>query len=95
MAATPWRTLKAADAEREYLVVLTYLPLRHLLRLPEFLWHLLRVKRQLAGVQGLGTGTRRVYEAVRGLVPPLLVDRSLGADVERLAGALGTVAAVP
>jgi hypothetical protein len=53
VTATPWRTLKAADAEREYLVVLTYLPLRHLLRLPAFLRHLLKVKRQLAGVQGL------------------------------------------
>jgi len=29
---------------------------------------------------------------VRELVPPLLEDRPLGADVERLAGALGRVA---
>jgi histidine ammonia-lyase len=49
----------------------------------------------IVGAQGLGTGTRRIHETVRGLVPPLLADRSLGADVERLAGALGTVAAVP
>lgn len=49
----------------------------------------------LIGGQGIGAGTRRVYETVRGLVPPLLADRSLGPDVERLAAALGTVAAVP
>jgi histidine ammonia-lyase len=49
----------------------------------------------LVGGQGIGAGTRRVYETVRGLVPPLLADRSLGPDVERLAAALGTVAAVP
>ena len=34
----------------------------------------------------------RRRDRVRELVPPLLEDRPLGADVERLAGALGRVA---
>ena len=46
----------------------------------------------LVGSDGLGTGTRAVHGRVRGLVTPLLEDRPLGEDVERLAGALGTVA---
>jgi histidine ammonia-lyase len=49
----------------------------------------------LTGTAELGTGTRRVYELVRGLVPPLVEDRSLAPDVERVTGALGAVAAVP
>jgi histidine ammonia-lyase len=48
----------------------------------------------LSGVEGLGTGTRAAYAAVRALVPPLLEDRPLGADVERLAGALQTIGRV-
>jgi histidine ammonia-lyase len=47
----------------------------------------------LTGDGGLGQGTRAVHAAVRQLVPPLLEDRPLGADVERLAAALGTIAA--
>jgi histidine ammonia-lyase len=47
----------------------------------------------LVGTDGLGEGTRAVHGRVRGLVTPLLEDRPLGEDVERLAGALGTVAA--
>lgn len=47
----------------------------------------------LLGTAGLGAGTRAVHAAVRALVPPLLEDRGLGPDVERLAAALGTIAA--
>src|SRR5439155_74008 len=46
----------------------------------------------LVGAEDLGAGTSAVYGRVRELVPPLLEDRPLGADVERLAGALGRVA---
>src|SRR3989449_11111941 len=46
----------------------------------------------LVGAQGLGAGTRPVYDRVRELGPPLLDDRPLGADVERRAEALGCVA---
>jgi histidine ammonia-lyase len=47
----------------------------------------------LTGDDGLADGTRAVLGAVRALVPPLVADRSLGGDVERLAAALDTVAA--
>jgi len=47
---------------------------------------------EVAGVARLGAGTARVHAAVRALVPPLLEDRPLGPDVERLAAALGTIA---
>ena len=46
----------------------------------------------LVGAEELGAGTRAVHGRVRELVPPLLEDRPLGADVERLTGALGRVA---
>jgi len=46
----------------------------------------------LVGVEGLGAGTRGVYARVREIVPPLLEDRPLGADVERLVEALGRLA---
>jgi len=46
----------------------------------------------LTGLDGLGTGTRAAYAAVRGIVPPLLEDRALGDDVERLAAALDEIA---
>jgi histidine ammonia-lyase len=48
---------------------------------------------ELAGTEALGAGTRTVHERVRALVAPLVADRPLGADVERLAGALGEIGA--
>ena len=45
----------------------------------------------LAGTDGLGTGTRGVHARIRKLVEPLGADRPLGADVERLAAALGEI----
>ena len=42
----------------------------------------------LVGIDGMGAGTRAVHEAVRHVVPPLLDDRPLGDDVERLVAAL-------
>ena len=47
----------------------------------------------LRGTDGLGTGTRAAYAAVRAIVAPLLEDRPLGDDVERLAAALDTLSA--
>ncbi|MFN8544693.1 MAG: aromatic amino acid ammonia-lyase [Candidatus Binatia bacterium] len=47
----------------------------------------------LVGVDGLADGTRAVCAAVRSRVAPLLEDRPLGADVERLAAGLDRVAA--
>jgi histidine ammonia-lyase len=48
----------------------------------------------LVGLDELAPATREVHAAVRELVPPLLEDRTLGADVERLAGALDRFAAI-
>src|SRR5262249_21628153 len=48
----------------------------------------------LGGGEGMARGTRAVHAAVRSVVPPLLEDRPLGADVERLADALGVIAAI-
>jgi histidine ammonia-lyase len=45
----------------------------------------------LAGTDGLAPGTRAVHGRIRGLVEPLVADRPLGADVERLAAALGEI----
>jgi histidine ammonia-lyase len=47
----------------------------------------------LTGTEGFAAGTRAIHAAVRALVEPLLDDRPLGADVERLASALERVAA--
>jgi histidine ammonia-lyase len=47
----------------------------------------------LVGGEGLGAGSRAVHAAVRAVAPPLVADRPLGADVERLAAALDRVAA--
>jgi histidine ammonia-lyase len=47
----------------------------------------------LVGTAALGAGTRAVHAAVRALVAPLREDRSLGEDVERVAGAFDDLAA--
>ncbi len=47
----------------------------------------------LTGTHGLGAGTETVHAAVRRVVPPLLEDRPLGDDVERLGAVLDTLAA--
>lgn len=46
----------------------------------------------LVGTDGMGARTRAAYAAVRAVVPPLLDDRPLGDDVERLVAALDGVA---
>jgi len=46
----------------------------------------------LVGAEDLGAATRAVYTRVREIVPPLLEDRPLGTDVERLAEVLASVA---
>jgi histidine ammonia-lyase len=48
----------------------------------------------VAAGEALGAGCERVREAVRSLVAPLLEDRPLGADVERLAARLDRIAVV-
>ncbi len=48
----------------------------------------------LVGVGGLGHGTRAVHACVRELVAPITTDRPMGEDVERMAAALETIAAL-
>ena len=47
----------------------------------------------LAQVERLGTGTSAIHSVVRGLVEPMLTDRPLGGDVERVATHLDEVSA--
>jgi histidine ammonia-lyase len=47
----------------------------------------------LVGTEGLAAGTRAIHAAVRAMVEPLLDDRPLGDDVERLASAPERIAA--
>jgi histidine ammonia-lyase len=46
----------------------------------------------LVGVESLGAGTRALQRTIRSLVAPLVEDRGLGPDVERLAAALARFA---
>jgi histidine ammonia-lyase len=48
----------------------------------------------LVGTAGFAAGTRAVHACVREVVPPLLEDRALGEDVERLVAALPAIAAL-
>ena len=48
----------------------------------------------ITGLAELAPATREVYTAIRELVPPLLEDRPLGADVERLAANLDRFARI-
>jgi len=38
----------------------------------------------LRGAKGLGGGTRRVFQAIRRKVPPLIEDRSSHDDIEKI-----------
>src|SRR5215831_13298373 len=49
----PWRSFRVPDPGREYLALLTYLPLKRLRALPRFLWYTAKVQRQLSNARGL------------------------------------------
>ena len=49
----------------------------------------------IVGGEELGAGTRQAHATIRAVVPPLLADRPLGADVERLVASLGRLAELP
>lgn len=50
----PWKALGEPQPEREYLVLLTFLPVRRLTKLPRFLSYVRKIQRQLdAGPDGL------------------------------------------
>ncbi len=53
MPATPWKALRQPEPDHEYLVMLTYLPLGRLSRLPRFGRWVRRIQRQLDRTEGL------------------------------------------
>ena len=53
MASTPWRSCRAAEPQREYLVLLSFLPLKRRRRIPSLLLSAIRITRQLQGSAGL------------------------------------------
>jgi hypothetical protein len=48
-----WKSLKIADDEQEYLVLLSYLPLKKVWMIPKFLWNTSKIERQLTESKGL------------------------------------------
>ena len=53
MPSSPWKWCRQASPEREYLVLLSVLPLKRFSRIPWFLLHTLRIAGQLAAAGGL------------------------------------------
>lgn len=53
MTPNSWKMIEAADEHREYLVLLSYLPLKRYLKLPAFLRYTLQIERQLKTANGL------------------------------------------
>ena len=53
MKPQKWKSHAAAEREREYLALLTYLPLNKFRALPKFLKYTSQIERQLAGSKGL------------------------------------------
>ena len=49
---TPWKALAPLDRDREYLALLSYLPLRAFSKIPRFLRFTLQIQRQLRGSPG-------------------------------------------
>jgi hypothetical protein len=48
----PWKALAPADRNREYLALLSYLPLRSYRKIPRFLQFTLQISRQLGATPG-------------------------------------------
>jgi heme-degrading monooxygenase HmoA len=53
MPAMPWKSFGEADPEREYLCLLTYLPLTRVSKLPAFLKYVRAVQGQLEETEGV------------------------------------------
>jgi hypothetical protein len=53
MLPLPWKTLVAPESDREYLALLSFLPLKHYRMIPRFLWLTLETQRQLQKSAGL------------------------------------------
>ena len=53
MPAAPWRSFRKPEPERDYLALLSFLPLKAFWRMPAFLLGAAGVMKQLAAAQGL------------------------------------------
>ena len=53
MPATPWKSLRSAEAGREYVALLSYLPLRSFWAMPKFIRLALGIQGQLRTAPGL------------------------------------------
>jgi len=51
--ALPWKRLAETDPDREYVVVATYIPVRHVVKLPEFWSNVRKIVKQLNSSDGL------------------------------------------
>jgi heme-degrading monooxygenase HmoA len=49
----PWRSFNAADPERNYVILLSYLPLKSVWQIPQFLIQTTRIMGQLRSSRGL------------------------------------------
>jgi len=53
MPESPWRTLGATEPNGEYVVLLSYLPLKSYWRIPVFFFYTAQVVQQLASAEGM------------------------------------------
>ena len=53
MPASPWRTFGSPEPEREYVALLSYLPLKSYWRIPHFFLYTAQVVKQLASAEGM------------------------------------------
>ena len=53
MPASPWRTFGSPEPEREYVALLSYLPLKSYRRIPIFFFYTAQVTKQLASAEGV------------------------------------------
>jgi hypothetical protein len=53
MPASPWRTFGSPEPEREYVALLSYLPLKSYWRIPLCFFYTMQVVKQLASAEGM------------------------------------------
>ena len=53
MPASPWRTFGSSEPEREYVALLSFLPLRSYWRIPHFFFYTVQVVKQMASAEGV------------------------------------------
>ena len=50
---TPWKTLSPTDEQRQYIALLSYLPLKQYRAIPRFIQFSLQIQKQLRGTPGV------------------------------------------